>query len=59
MAALSARIAGLVLLPPGLLNTLFKAGTAVGIAGWRNVWPAAVTLLAAVAAALGRLILQV
>lgn len=57
--ALSARIAGLVLLPPVLLNTLFKAGTAVGIAGWRNVWPAGVTLLAAVVAALAPLILLV
>ncbi|PKB14202.1 uncharacterized membrane protein (DUF4010 family) [Novosphingobium kunmingense] len=48
---LSARVAGLVLVPPVLLNTLFKAGTAVGVAGWRAVWPGALTLVAAVLAA--------
>ncbi|WP_296678683.1 DUF4010 domain-containing protein, partial [Novosphingobium sp.] len=50
-ATLPAGIAGLVLLPPVLLNTLFKAATAIGLAGWRAVWPGAATLLAAVVAA--------
>lgn len=50
-SALPARVAGLVLLPPVLLNTLFKAGTAIGVAGWRAVRPGALTLVAAVIAA--------
>ena len=33
---LEAQTAALVLVPPILLNTLFKAGTAVSIAGWRQ-----------------------
>jgi uncharacterized membrane protein (DUF4010 family) len=43
---LAARTAGLVLLPPVLLNTLFKTGTAVALAGWRKSWPGAAALLA-------------
>ncbi|MEY4721358.1 MAG: hypothetical protein RIQ46_1083 [Pseudomonadota bacterium] len=50
--ALSARTAGLVLLPPVLLNTLFKAGTMVSIAGWRRGWPAAAALVGAALASL-------
>ncbi len=46
---LSPHAAGLVLLPPVLLNTLFKAGTAITIAGWRKAWPAAATLVASAA----------
>lgn len=42
---LSARTAGLVLAAPIVLNTLFKAGIAVSVAGWRRVWPAAATLV--------------
>ncbi len=45
-ATLTPRIAGLVLLPPILLNTLFKAGVAVSIAGWRKGWRSAVPLVA-------------
>jgi uncharacterized membrane protein (DUF4010 family) len=47
---LAARTAGLVLLPPVLLNTLFKTGTAVALAGWRKTWPGAVALLASMVA---------
>ncbi len=56
---LAPQIAGLVLLPPVLLNTLFKAGVALSIAGWRNGWPAAVTLLASAAASLAALPLAI
>lgn len=48
---LTPRIAGLVLLPPIMLNTLFKAGVAVSVGGWWRAWPAAATLLASCAAA--------
>jgi uncharacterized membrane protein (DUF4010 family) len=37
--------AGLVLLPPIVLNTLFKAGVALSVAGWRKGAPAIITLL--------------
>jgi len=43
-------IAGLVLLPPVVLNTLFKAGVAASIVGWRRAWPAMATLAASAAA---------
>ena len=45
-------VAGLVLLPPILLNTLFKAGSAVAITGWRKGWPGVSVLLASAAAPL-------
>lgn len=54
---LAARTAGLVLLPPVLLNTLFKTGTAVALAGWRKTWPGAAALLASTAACLLTLLL--
>ncbi len=47
---LAPHMAGLVLLPPAVLNTLFKAGTAITIAGWHKAWPAAAVLLASAAA---------
>lgn len=47
---LEARIAGLVLIPPVVLNTLFKAATAVSLAGWSKVAPGALALLASVLA---------
>jgi uncharacterized membrane protein (DUF4010 family) len=46
---LDPHIAGLVLLPPILLNTLLKAVTAIGLAG-RKAWPGALTLVASVVA---------
>jgi len=49
--ALSARSAGLVLLPPILLNTLLKAGIARSLGG-RRAWPAAMALLASIVAGL-------
>jgi len=42
---LTPRIAALVLVPPILLNTLFKAGVLLSIAGWKRSWPAAASLL--------------
>jgi uncharacterized membrane protein (DUF4010 family) len=48
---LEARIAGLILLPPILLNTLFKTGAALSLAG-RRARPAAAVLLASIAASL-------
>jgi uncharacterized membrane protein (DUF4010 family) len=48
---LAPRIAGLVLVPPFVLNTLFKAATLVSIAGWRSSWQAAGAMLASIAAA--------
>lgn len=50
---LSPRMAGLALLPPIVLNTLFKAGVALSIAGWRRAWPAALALAASALACLG------
>lgn len=47
---LSPRVAGLVLIPPVVLNSLFKAGVAVTVGGWRRAWPGAAALLAAVVA---------
>lgn len=43
---LEARIAGLVLVPPVVLNTLFKAATAISLAGWRKAAPGALALVA-------------
>ena len=53
---LSPRTAGLVLVPPVVLNTLFKAGAAVSIAGWRRVWPAALVLVSSAVAVLGAVV---
>ena len=50
---LSPRTAGLVLVPPVVLNTLFKAGATVSIAGWRRAWPAALVLGVSALAVLG------
>jgi uncharacterized membrane protein (DUF4010 family) len=44
---LAPEVAGLVLAGPVLLNTLFKAGIALALAGPRRGWPAALPLLAA------------
>jgi hypothetical protein len=44
------RTAGLVLVPPVVLNSLFKAGVLVTAAGWRRTWPGAAVLLASVVA---------
>jgi len=41
---LAPRMAGLVLAVPVVLNTLFKAGAAISIAGWRRTWSAAAVL---------------
>ncbi|MES2493747.1 MAG: DUF4010 domain-containing protein [Pseudomonadota bacterium] len=45
------RTAGLVVLPPILLNTLFKAGVTLSVGGWSRTWPAAATLAASCVAA--------
>ena len=49
---LAARAAGLVLVPPVVLNTLFKAAAAVSIAGWGRTWPAVLVLVASALAVL-------
>lgn len=43
---LSGRIAALVLVPPVVLNTLFKAGTLLALGGWRKAAPGAAALVA-------------
>ena len=53
LGTLSPRTAGLVLVPPVVLNTLFKAGAAISIAGWRRAWPAALVLAGSAVAVLG------
>lgn len=53
--ALTPRLAGLVLLPPILLNTLFKAGVGLSIAGWKRAWPAAAALAASAIACVAAL----
>ena len=53
--AIAPQTAALVLMPPILLNTLVKAGTALGMAGWRQAGPGAVVLAASCVAALGTL----
>ncbi|GAA0318206.1 MgtC/SapB family protein [Sphingomonas oligophenolica] len=45
---LDARTAGLVLAAPIMLNTLFKAGAAISLAGWSRGWRAALPLVASV-----------
>jgi uncharacterized membrane protein (DUF4010 family) len=47
---LAPRIAGLVLLPPVVLNTLFKTATLLSLAGWKRAWPGAAAMLASIAA---------
>ena len=53
LGTLTPRIAGLVLVPPVVLNTLFKAGVAISISGWRRAWPAALVLAGSAVAVLG------
>ncbi|MCB2073637.1 MAG: MgtC/SapB family protein [Novosphingobium sp.] len=48
-------VAGLVLLAPTVLNTLFKAGVSISIAGWRHAWPGAAVLAVSALASLGAL----
>ncbi|MDP3906375.1 MgtC/SapB family protein [Novosphingobium sp.] len=55
VGALAPHTAALVLMPPILLNTLFKAGAALGMAGWHRAWPGAAVLAASCIAALGTL----
>ena len=45
-------MAALILIPPVLLNTLFKAGAAIGLAGWQQAWRGAAVLAASTVAAL-------
>ncbi|WP_374529615.1 MgtC/SapB family protein [Novosphingobium sp.] len=47
---LDPKIAGLVLMPPFVLNSIFKSATLVSIAGWRQAWPGACAMLGSVAA---------
>jgi uncharacterized membrane protein (DUF4010 family) len=49
------RLAALILMPPVLLNTLIKAGAAIGLAGWHQAWRSAAVLLASALAALAAL----
>ena len=42
--------AGLVLVVPVILNTLFKSGVVLAVGGWRQAWPAAAALWLAAAA---------
>ena len=51
--SLTPRIAGLVLAVPVVLNTLFKAGAAVSIAGWRPARPAVLVLAGSAVAVVG------
>lgn len=53
--ALTPRIGALVLVPPILLNTLFKAGVLLSIAGWKRSWPAAAALVASALACIAAL----
>lgn len=55
---LSPQVAGLVLMAPILLNTLFKAGATIAIAGWRAGWPAALPLVLSVLACLPGVVLM-
>ncbi len=49
------RLAALILMPPVLLNTLIKAGAAIGLAGWRQAWKGSAVLALSALAALGAL----
>lgn len=53
--AIDPRTAGLVLLPPVLLNTWFKAAAAISVAGWRHARPSVIALVASTVAALAGL----
>ncbi|WP_310532394.1 DUF4010 domain-containing protein [Novosphingobium sp.] len=58
VGAIAARMAGLVLAPPIILNTIIKAGMAATMAGGHKGWPGAIALAAsAVAATAGALTL--
>lgn len=46
------RLAALILMPPVLLNTLIKAGAAIGLAGWAKAWRGAAVLGSSTVAAL-------
>ena len=52
---LDPRLAALILMPPVLLNTLIKAGVAIGLAGWAKAWRGASVLLASAVVALAAL----
>jgi len=52
---LDPRLAALILMPPVLLNTLIKAGAAIGLAGWAKAWRGASVLLASAVVALAAL----
>lgn len=47
---LQPRIAGLILLAPVVLNSLFKTATLFGLAGWSRGWPGAAAMLGSVVA---------
>jgi uncharacterized membrane protein (DUF4010 family) len=47
---LTPRVAALVLMPPIVLNSLFKAAATISIAGWQHARPAALALTASAAA---------
>lgn len=47
---LEPRIAGLILMPPFMLNSLFKTFTLISIAGWNKAWAGACAMLASMAA---------
>ena len=51
---IAAKVAGLILLPPVVLNTLFKTATALSLAG-RRARPGAFAMLASIAASLAML----
>jgi len=55
LGVLHPAVAGLVLFPPIILNTLFKAGMAISIAGWRRCWPGVLALGLSALASLGAL----
>lgn len=54
---LTPRVAALVLALPVTLNTLFKTGTLLGLAGWKSAWPSACTMLASLVALGGGVLL--
>lgn len=46
---LAPRLAGMILLAPIVLNSLFKSATLLSLAGWRRGWPAAAIMTASAA----------